>query len=231
MRDKIYGTLGFFPEVAAHLTVDYSKNYLEICTDLFLYLVTSTHNLRVWIGLAGIARDPSWPSWVPDWCSDPGEPHYLAHMENDYGDSSATRDTILEFRRPCSDVFAVAGLRICHITHTMDFLPLCVEKRKCVVRDLLQDASIDVSQDHPNGRSYEEQIPEIQDSISSIYPQQVFLTEKATWGTGTAPCGLEILFMLCMAATSFSSSENLNGRMEGKPSTMRSLDQLVCTGI
>ncbi|KAK7920316.1 heterokaryon incompatibility protein-domain-containing protein [Apiospora marii] len=165
-RDKIFGVLGLFPEIAAHVAVDYSIHYSQVCIDFFLYMVTSMRNLRAWVGLVNIPRDPLLPTWAPNWCHPRTSlvPECLVIYE--YDDSNAARNTALEFRRPCTEVLSVVGIRVGQVTQIHD----------SDIQVLLRDASIDALQRYPGGGTYMDTMAKFQQKGLCPF-EQVFLTD------------------------------------------------------
>lgn len=170
-RDKIFGVLGLFPEIAAHVAIDYSIHYSQVCIDFFLYLVTSMRNLRAWVGLTNIPRDPLLPTWAPNWCHPRTSlaPECLVIYE--YDESNAARNMTLEFERPCTEVFSVVGIRVGQVTqiHNSD------------IQGLLRDASIDTLQRYPGDGTYMDIMAKFQEKGRPQFGQ-IFLTDMGYVG-------------------------------------------------
>ncbi|KAK6844549.1 hypothetical protein PG995_014659 [Apiospora arundinis] len=183
-RDKIFGVLGLFPNIAPHVTVDYSAHYSKICTDLFLHLITSTLDLEAWTCLVGAQIDPLLPTWVPNfYLNYPPEFPLGNPILQRYGKGSAARGTTLQFGRPQKDVLSVVGICVGRIAHTLSCGTLSREESKSAIDNFFRRASIAVQQGYPSGRSYEEAALELHSGVTGCQAQMdVFITDRGYAG-------------------------------------------------
>ncbi|KAK7980054.1 hypothetical protein PG989_012511 [Apiospora arundinis] len=193
--DRIFGLFGLFPEIAANITISYSESPLQVSIDFFLYLVTSSRNLRAWAGLADIPRDSSWPSWVPNWCYNPEvfESMIDTHILSVYDMSIAAGNTELNLGRPYPEVLSLVGIQLGQVAEVRDYRRSKSRSpfrkgsepepdvREFAFENLLKSMSIDTSQDYPAGKTYGEVIVELEE-IARYGATNIFLTGRGYLG-------------------------------------------------
>ncbi|KAK7997463.1 hypothetical protein PG989_005503 [Apiospora arundinis] len=113
-RDKIYAVLGLFPQVAQLIDVDYGKDTSDISTELLLCLIKLDGDLKALACVATTPKDPSLPSWVPNWCymQENNMPGGEVNLLNEYHESYAAKLTKAQLHTPRHGVLSIRGLAV-----------------------------------------------------------------------------------------------------------------------
>ncbi|KAK8051663.1 hypothetical protein PG993_003048 [Apiospora rasikravindrae] len=113
-RDKVYAVLGMFPVIARYMEVDYSKDTSQVSTELLLCLITLHGDLKGLLCAAVTPKDPSLPSWVPNWCymQEDNMPGGEVGLIDEYDEGFAAQLTTAQVRTPCHGVLDVLGVSV-----------------------------------------------------------------------------------------------------------------------
>ncbi|KAK8093744.1 hypothetical protein PG997_000429 [Apiospora hydei] len=178
-----------FPEIAAHINIDYTIHRRQLCADFFIHMATSTRDLEGWVGLVESSADdrPPLPTWVPDWCNSNWTlltPSF--DIMSDYRQYRTAGSTELEMRRLCAEVLSVVGIRVGQIAqvrdYRSDYRSLGPGAEEMVLHDVLQSTSISHTHTYPGGRTYGDVVAELQKKIKDNSVRRVFLTDKGHLG-------------------------------------------------
>ncbi|KAK8080232.1 hypothetical protein PG997_008050 [Apiospora hydei] len=113
-RDKVYAVLGMFPLIARYMEVDYSKDTSQVSTELLLCLIKLHGDLKGLVCAAITPKDPSLPSWVPNWCyiQEDNMPGGEIGLIDEYDEGFSAKTTRAQVRTPRHGVFDVLGVSV-----------------------------------------------------------------------------------------------------------------------